>query len=341
MRKHFLAAGIAAVALIPTLGMAQQTCEERRNTRIVGTVGGAGVGALLGSAIAGRDNRTAGALIGGIGGAIAGNQLTRSNADCTHAYGYYDSAGQWHANVIDRANAAGYYDRDGQWVDGAPNGYYGPQGRWISADTNPTASGYYDSDREWVPASAGGYYGANGQWIAGTTSGHYDNGRWIAGPSIGRYDDAGRWISGQAGGHRDANGAWVADAQPGYYDTAGRWRPGTVVGYYDTQGRWIGAVNREPTPVSYPVDDHRSPWADAPQDLHAREAWLDRRIRNGVNDGALTRQDGYAALRSLNSIRRQEMGMRHYRGRLNPRAQSYIQAKLDDLVAGLHWSHRL
>src|SRR5690349_2681058 len=97
MKNHLIAAGIAAVTLIPSMAFAEQSCEHRSSNRVVGTVAGAGIGALLGNAIAGHGDKTTGAVIGGVGGAIAGNQLTRSSADCTQAYGYYDKAGAWHA----------------------------------------------------------------------------------------------------------------------------------------------------------------------------------------------------------------------------------------------------
>src|SRR3954463_16095897 len=123
MRLHQLAAGVAVAALIPTFALAQTTCEQRQTNRAVGTIAGAGIGALLGSAIAGHGDRTAGAVVGGLGGGLVGNQLAKSNADCAHAYGYYDNAGAWHASNVSRTSASGYYDREGQWVDGAPNGY--------------------------------------------------------------------------------------------------------------------------------------------------------------------------------------------------------------------------
>src|SRR5579864_4507730 len=109
MRKYLLAAGIAAAALIPTFAAAQPTCEQQHDNRVAGTVVGAGIGALLGAAIAGRHNTGAGVVVGGVSGAVVGNQLTRPTEDCAHAYGYYDSDGRWHANDVARGNASGYY----------------------------------------------------------------------------------------------------------------------------------------------------------------------------------------------------------------------------------------
>ncbi len=125
MRKHFLAAGIAAVALIPSLAMAQETCEQRSANRTTGTVLGVIGGALLGNAVAGHGGKTGGTIIGGVAGGVVGSNLAKGPHDCVHAYGYYDSDGRWHDNHSDRAVAYGYYDREGVWVDGAPPGVGG------------------------------------------------------------------------------------------------------------------------------------------------------------------------------------------------------------------------
>jgi hypothetical protein len=76
MKKTLTALSLAAMALVPATALAQTTCEQQRSTRVVATVGGAGVGALLGSSVAGRGDRTLGAIIGGIGGALAGNAIS-------------------------------------------------------------------------------------------------------------------------------------------------------------------------------------------------------------------------------------------------------------------------
>jgi uncharacterized protein YcfJ len=121
MRKNLLLAGLAVAALIPSLAMAQETCEQRSSNRVAGTVVGAGLGALLGSAVAGHGHKGDGAVVGGIGGAIVGNQASKGPRDCQHAYGYYDNDNRWHDNGVDRSVAYGYYDRGGAWVDGQPN----------------------------------------------------------------------------------------------------------------------------------------------------------------------------------------------------------------------------
>ena len=324
MRLHQLAAGVALAALIPTLALAQTTCEQRQTNRTVSTIAGAGIGALLGSAVAGHGDRTAGALVGGVGGAVVGNQLAKSDADCARAYGYYDNAGAWHASNVAKANARGYYDRQGQWVDGAPNGYYSRDGRWVRTGADDAAAGYTDSHGHWIPASSTAYYEADGRYVAGSAGGHYDtSGRWVASPVIGRYDSRGRWIPGQP--------ARVSDVQPGYYDQ-GRWHAEPATGYYDTQGRWV----RADTVDSQTGAQHSA----GPGDVAGRQAWLGDRIHRGLEDGTLTRAEGRQALRRLAAIGRQARSLGARDGELRPRDQQMIMAKLHTLGADVREMRR-
>src|SRR5260221_227283 len=125
MRRHHLIASLAAAALIPSIAAAQQTCAEQRSGRVAGTLAGAGIGALLGSAVAGHGDKGTGAVIGAVGGGIIGNQVSKPKTDCIDSYGYYDHNGIWHANAVRSRNAVGYYD---------------PKGR--GACTGPSAGGY-------------------------------------------------------------------------------------------------------------------------------------------------------------------------------------------------------
>ncbi|HEY3951645.1 glycine zipper 2TM domain-containing protein [Phenylobacterium sp.] len=125
MRKNILAAGVCAVVLIPSLAMAQETCQQRSAGRAAGTILGAIGGALLGNAVASHGGKTGGTIIGGVAGAAVGSNLAKGPHDCVHAYGYYDNNGNWHDNHADRAVAYGYYDREGAWIDGPPPGVSG------------------------------------------------------------------------------------------------------------------------------------------------------------------------------------------------------------------------
>ncbi len=342
MRKNLLVAGVAAAVLIPTGALAQQTCEQQRSSQTARTLVGAGIVAVAGAAVAGRDDRTAGAAVGGIAGAIVGNQMSKPRADCANAYGYYDAHGAWHATGVDRTAARGYFDRSGAWVDGAPNGYYDQQGRWIPAPANAAAGGYYDSRGHYVPASAQGYYDADGRMIAGAVSGYYDrSGRWVAGPAVGRYDTRGNWIAGQPAGRQDANGRWVAEAQPGYYDTSGRWVAGPANGYYDARGRWIPtAISSHSLRSEAGYGQRGANWDGTPADVRSRQAWLGDRIRSGLDDGSLTRREANRAFRSLEAIRREEVTLSRRRGGLSDRNEAYLQAKLNTLRDSIRWARQ-
>jgi hypothetical protein len=326
MRISTLVAGVCAAALLPTVALAQQTCEQRQNNRIAGTVVGAGVGALAGSAIAGRGDRTEGSVIGGIAGAILGNQLSKGSPDCNRAYGYYDNNGAWHASQTARNNATGYFDRNGNWVDGAPRGYYANDGRWVTADVDASAAGYYDARGLWVPASASGYYTNDNRWVSAAAPGYYDrSGRWIAGSTVGHYDSDGRWITGQGMGRQNANGVWVADPQPGYYDN-GRWIRGEARGYYDARGRWVSTDARMQQ-TNTPDRNYRT--------IDERQADLSRRIARATENGRMTRREGQQARRTLAQIEREERSLLNRQGQLGPRGRATISARLDRLEASI------
>ncbi len=332
MRIQTLVAGACAAALIPTVALAQQTCEQRQSSRVAGTVAGAGLGAVAGAAVAGRDDRGKGAVIGGVAGALIGNQMAKGGADCARAYGYYDNQGAWHANAVARGQAAGYFDRSGEWVAGAPRGYYAENGRWVQASADAEAAGYY-ADGLWAPASAQGYYGRGGQWVDATASGYYDrSGRWISGPATGRYDADGRWMAGQASGRRHASGAWIADPQPGYYDR-GRWVRGETVGYYDARGAWISTDGRARR-VDYPAGQYpsgRYSMDGRPLSIDDRQAQLAERINRGAYSGRLSRGEARQATRTLAAIERQEQSLRTRQGALGPKGRAIITARLDRL----------
>lgn len=329
MRISTLVAGLCVATVIPSVALAQQTCEQRQTNRTLGTVAGAGIGALAGSTVAGRGDRTEGAVIGGVAGALLGNQLTKGQADCSRAYGYYDNNGAWHANAVNPTRAAGYFDRNGSWVEGAPRGYYDRDGRWAET-ADASAAGYYDSRGMWVPASSSGYYSQDGAWVAAAAPGYYDrSGRWIAGAATGRYDANGQWMNGQASGRRDANGVWVADPQPGYYEN-GRWVRGQAVGYYDARGRWISTDGRD-----LRARNANNQGSENAQSIDQRQAQLAERVRRGMDEGRLSRGEGAQAMRTLASIEREERELRNRQGTLGPRGRATISARLDSLSASL------
>lgn len=181
MIKKNLIAGMVVITILPSMAMAQVSCEQQQANRTTGTVVGAGIGALLGSAIAGRSDRTTGAIIGGIGGAVIGNQVAKSSSNCQRAYGFYDNDRVWHPSASNSQQPTGYYDRHGDWVDGAPNGHYSNDGNWVRGEGGPRTAVYQNAAGNWVPAAEAGHYDARGVWVEGSASGYYDSqGRWIS-----------------------------------------------------------------------------------------------------------------------------------------------------------------
>jgi hypothetical protein len=77
-----------------------------------------------------------------------------------------------------------------------------------------------------------------------------------------------------------------------------------------------------------------SRWEGAPSSVQGREAWLERRIRNDIAEGALDGPRGRAALSELAGIRRVDAYYRSLHGYdLNDAQRSELQARLDDLRA--------
>lgn len=133
-----LAAGLAAV---PTFASAQtygaspapsyqggyryDACQrERTNRGTGGALVGGGIGALAGSNIAARGNRTEGAVLGGILGAIVGARVGQTAAACET--GQPDSYQQGYAPQPPQDGYYGYDDRGYQQGSYAPA--YGDDG---------------------------------------------------------------------------------------------------------------------------------------------------------------------------------------------------------------------
>lgn len=85
------AAMAASLFAVPDFASAQSSrsygsgnpCAARKDTKgRQGLVTGAVIGGVLGSAVAGRGNKTEGALLGGTVGAVAGNAIGRHKVSC-------------------------------------------------------------------------------------------------------------------------------------------------------------------------------------------------------------------------------------------------------------------
>ncbi len=118
------AASLATSLSIPTAASAQEwhgdPCRYDRHVAARnGTVVGGLVGALVGSAVAGRGNHTTGALIGGGVGAVAGHQIGAHSVECgAYPAGYrYHRGCRWVSDNY-RGRVRSYEvcrDRDGYW----------------------------------------------------------------------------------------------------------------------------------------------------------------------------------------------------------------------------------
>ncbi|HWF00269.1 MAG TPA: hypothetical protein VG248_10775 [Caulobacteraceae bacterium] len=123
-KKILVLASVGALSLAPVLAHAQdehRRCVDAKSGNAVAgaVIGGVG-GALLGGAIGEHGGREGGAIIGGVGGAAAGAAIGAGSVHCDeNRYGWYDDRGQW----IPR--------------DRRPDGYYGPDGRWVAMSAGP------------------------------------------------------------------------------------------------------------------------------------------------------------------------------------------------------------
>jgi hypothetical protein len=131
-------AALAAGALA-TPSFARDPCEQHKhNNGTAGAVIGGLAGAVLGSNVAGHGAKTEGSIIGGVAGAAIGNNIGRSGVKCD-GYSYYNPRG-------------GYYDRDGHWHSYSTSAYYNNNGYYAGQygrDTSAYDRGYYDSYGNW------------------------------------------------------------------------------------------------------------------------------------------------------------------------------------------------
>ncbi|HEX3699269.1 MAG TPA: glycine zipper 2TM domain-containing protein [Phenylobacterium sp.] len=119
-----------AAGAIATPSFARDPCEQQKhNNGTAGAVLGGIAGAVIGSNVAGHGARTGGSIIGGVAGAAVGNNIGRSGTKCDgYAYynnGYYDRDRHWHGNAYYNGGYNGQY--------GYNNGYYDSYGRWHAA----------------------------------------------------------------------------------------------------------------------------------------------------------------------------------------------------------------
>jgi hypothetical protein len=140
---------VAGLAMVPTFASAQQyppsqgynngyrydACQrERTNRGTGGALVGAGLGALAGSNVAARGNRTEGAVLGGLLGAVVGANVGKSAAACQP--GQPDSYQQGYAPPPPQD---GYYGYQDGYQQGAYDDRYGDDG-YDDAYASPVAN---------------------------------------------------------------------------------------------------------------------------------------------------------------------------------------------------------
>ena len=99
-------AAVAVMAITPSVASAQYYYpDNNRDDQVVGGLIGAGLGAVLGSQVAGSGARTEGSVIGALVGGLAGSQIAGSNSN----RGYYGNSGYYNGGYYNRQT--GYYSQ--------------------------------------------------------------------------------------------------------------------------------------------------------------------------------------------------------------------------------------
>lgn len=192
---------------------------------------------------------------------------------------------------------------------------------------------------------AGTVVGAGiGAILGSAVAGHGDRGKGaviggVGGAVVGNQVAKGSGDCAHAYGYYDDNNNWHSNAVSradarGYYDSRGNWVEGAPDGRWDEDGRWSTAnANGYGYNASYGG-------VDAPRDVRQRFAWLNERVRRGVDDGSLSRREANRALRDLDSVQREERRLRRRDGRLASQDEAYIQSRLDTISSEIRWSRR-
>ena len=143
MNKKLILAGLLA-AVLPSAAVAQPPdpgcVQSNQNSKVEGTVLGAGAGALLGSVLAGRHSRGEGAVLGAVGGGVAGNVISgQRNDPCPPGY-YYPQQQPGYGPPPNNGYGQSGYGQPGYQQQGYGQAGYGPPpgggGFWQGAPTD-------------------------------------------------------------------------------------------------------------------------------------------------------------------------------------------------------------
>lgn len=73
-------------------------------------------------------------------------------------------------------------------------------------------------------------------------------------------------------------------------------------------------------------------------DIDRRINWIQERINRGRGDGSLDRHEFYRVQGELNSVRREERGMRaHHFGHLDDGDRAVLEGRLNQIGDQIHW----
>ena len=100
-----------AAAAIATPSFARNPCQQQKhNNGTAGAVIGGIAGAVLGSNVAGHGAKTEGSVIGGVAGAAIGSNIARSSTKCSSRYSYYYNGRYYDRPVYGETYYNGAYD---------------------------------------------------------------------------------------------------------------------------------------------------------------------------------------------------------------------------------------
>jgi hypothetical protein len=93
-----------------------------------------------------------------------------------------------------------------------------------------------------------------------------------------------------------------------------------------------------PPPAGFRYGYGREFWNGAPRDIDQRLAWLETRLRRGMQDGSVTRNEANRAFRMLRDFRRREAVLTaRDGGRLSGRSEARLNARLDEISQRIRW----
>jgi hypothetical protein len=80
-------------------------------------------------------------------------------------------------------------------------------------------------------------------------------------------------------------------------------------------------------------------WAGAPTNVYERIAFLEQRVRRGMDNGSINRREADRAFREIAQVRRDASRLRRDRyGRYSPRDEANLQRRLDSVSQQVQWA---